>query len=298
MALQSALSSTPCKPEALAVEHESRNYLSELKEMIATLATAISELKKDIQKNMKKEINGFLKINKKLRLEMQELQQDNKDLEKRIYNRFDATFESMLRKIEEHIQENESKLRELADQLEDVKQTFTTRIETAQHFASTANGKATAANFECKKLGDRLATLEDGCRRNNIRVEGLPENRESPNPVKLVAELFSKIIGEDFKSDTEIAAAYRIRGSNTSTPRTLIVRFERLQFKLNVMALLRQKQAIIFENNHIRIFPDYSPSTAAKRATFYNIKQWLWKADIRYTEKELRNRILSWHEAT
>ncbi|KAG2468649.1 ZP3 protein, partial [Polypterus senegalus] len=56
-------------------EHESRNDLSELKVMIATMATAINEFKKDIQKNIKKE-------SKKRLLEMQELRQDNKDLEK------------------------------------------------------------------------------------------------------------------------------------------------------------------------------------------------------------------------
>ncbi|KAG2459576.1 GMPAA guanyltransferase, partial [Polypterus senegalus] len=179
--------------------------------------------------------------------------------------------------------ENLSKLRELADQLEDVKQTFTARIETAEQLASNANGKATATKSECNKLGDRLAALEDGCRSNNIRIEDLPENRERPNPVKFVAELFSEIIGEDFKSDTKIAAAYHIRGSNTAKPRSLIVCFERLQFKLNVMTLLRHKQEIIFENNHIHICPDFLPSTPAKCAAFYNIKQQLQKANIRYS---------------
>uniref|UniRef100_A0A8C4RWR3 L1 transposable element RRM domain-containing protein n=1 Tax=Erpetoichthys calabaricus TaxID=27687 RepID=A0A8C4RWR3_ERPCA len=184
-----------------------------------------------------------------LRRELQELQQDNKDSEKCFDNRFEAAFNCMLEKIEEHIQENASKLSTFADQLEDVK----------------------------------LAALEDGYRRNNIRIEGLPENRESPNPVKFVAELFSKIIGEDFKSDAEIAAAYRIWGLNISKNRTFIVCFEKLQLKLNVMSLLREKQEIMFENNLIHIFPDFSPSTATKRASFYNIKQHLRRADIRYS---------------
>uniref|UniRef100_A0A8C4SGT3 L1 transposable element RRM domain-containing protein n=1 Tax=Erpetoichthys calabaricus TaxID=27687 RepID=A0A8C4SGT3_ERPCA len=245
--------------------HESRNDLSELKVMI-------TELKEEIKKSKK--------ASEKLR---QDLQQDKKDLEKRIYTQFETVFKCMLEKIEEHIQENAYKLSTLADQLEDVKQSFMTRIEIAEHLASTADGKATAANSECKKLRDRHAALENGSRRNNIRIEGLPENRESPNPVKFAVELFSKIIEEDFKSDTEIAAAYRICGSNTFRPRSFIVRFERLLCKLDVMALLRHKQEIIFENNHIRIFPDFSPATAAKCAAFYNIKQRLQQADIKYS---------------
>ncbi|KAG2467956.1 ST6B1 Sulfotransferase, partial [Polypterus senegalus] len=101
-------------------------------------------------------------------------------------------------------------------------------MEITEYLASTADGKATAANSECKKLGDRLAALEDGSKRNNIRIEGLPENRESPNPVKFAVELFTKIIRENFKSDTKIAAAYRMRGSNTFRPSSFMVRFERL----------------------------------------------------------------------
>uniref|UniRef100_A0A8C4RGJ5 L1 transposable element RRM domain-containing protein n=1 Tax=Erpetoichthys calabaricus TaxID=27687 RepID=A0A8C4RGJ5_ERPCA len=273
MALQSALSPTPREPGTLAVIEpaasrtvlESRNDLSELKVMIAELK---QEIKNDIKKREK--------ASEKLRRELQELRQDNKDSEKRVYIRFDAAFNGMLDKIEEHIQENTSKLSTFDNQA------LTTRIEIAENLASTADGKATAASSECKKLGDRLAALEDGSRRNNIRIEGLPENRESPNPVKFAAELISKIIGEDFKSDTEIAAAYCIRGSNTFRLRTFIVCFEKLQSKLNVMSLLRQKREN-FENNLIRIFPDFSPSTAAKRASFYNIKQHLRKANIRYS---------------
>uniref|UniRef100_A0A8C4RX06 LINE-1 type transposase domain-containing protein 1 n=1 Tax=Erpetoichthys calabaricus TaxID=27687 RepID=A0A8C4RX06_ERPCA len=265
----------------------------------------------DRQVQVQKERNSMLKTNErisektseKLWRELQELRQDNKDSEKHLYIRFDAAFNGMLDKIEEHIQENESKLSTFANQLEDVKQAFTTRIEIAENLASIANGKATAASSETKKLGDRPAALEDGSRRNNIRIEGLPENRESPNPVKSTAELFSKIIGEDFKSDTEIAAAYRICGSNTFRPRSFIIRFERLLCKLDVMALLRRKQVIIFENNHIRIFPDFSPATAAKCAAFYNIKQQLWQAKIKYSllyPAKLKvdvqvSRILSWH---
>ncbi|KAG2466890.1 KCC4 kinase, partial [Polypterus senegalus] len=53
--------------------------------------------------------------------------------------------------------------------------------------------------------------------------------------------------------------------------------------KLEVMTLLRHKQEIMYENNHIRIFPNFSPATATKRAAFYNIKQWLRQANIKYS---------------
>uniref|UniRef100_A0A8C4S3X3 Reverse transcriptase domain-containing protein n=1 Tax=Erpetoichthys calabaricus TaxID=27687 RepID=A0A8C4S3X3_ERPCA len=277
-ALQYVLSCTPCEPEASAVigaaippaEHKSRSDLSELKEMIATLviatSTAINELKKEL-KGLKK---------------------DNKDREMRLFNRFDSTFKGIVGKIEEHIEVNRSKLKKLAGQLDDVTnqlddQGLTARVETVEQLASNADEKATAANSECKKLGDRLAALEDGCRRNNIRIEGIPEKRESSSPVKFAVELLSKIIGDDFKLDNEIATAYRTKIPSAFKPRSFIVRFERLRCKLDVMALLRHKQEIIFENNLIRIFPDFSPSTAAKRRSYNDIKRMLREADIKYS---------------
>uniref|UniRef100_A0A8C4RF67 L1 transposable element RRM domain-containing protein n=1 Tax=Erpetoichthys calabaricus TaxID=27687 RepID=A0A8C4RF67_ERPCA len=254
MALPSTLSSTPREPGTSTL-----TGLKDIKKQINDIRKEINDIRKSDINYIRKEIKDIHKTNKKLL-------QDIKDQEKHVNNHFEAAFKGMLEKSEEQIQENaskfENKLRALGTQLEDVKQTFTTQIEIAKQLESTTDGKATAANSECKILGDRLPALEDECRRNNINIEGLPENRESQNPVKFIPELFSKIIGEDFKSDTEVAATYCIRGSNTSKPRTLI---------------------IIFENNHIRIFPDFSPSTAAKRATFNNIKKCLWKAMTRYS---------------
>ncbi|KAG2460092.1 PLXA4 protein, partial [Polypterus senegalus] len=76
---------------------------------------------------------------------------------------------------------------------------------------------------------------------------------------------------------------YSEEGSNTVRPRSFIIRFERLSFKLEVMALLRNKQDIIYENNYIRIFPDFSPATATKHEAFYNIKQRLQQANVKYS---------------
>uniref|UniRef100_A0A8C4TGG9 L1 transposable element RRM domain-containing protein n=1 Tax=Erpetoichthys calabaricus TaxID=27687 RepID=A0A8C4TGG9_ERPCA len=221
-----------------------------------------------------------------------ELKKDNKDKETRLFKRFDVNFTGMLEKLVGHIEETNSKLKmlddhinDVSDQLEDVKQGLTARVETAEQLASNADEKATAVNSECKKLGDRLAALEDGCRRNNIRIEGIPEKRESSSssPVKFAVELLSKIIGDDFKLDIEIATAYRTKIPSAFKPRPFIVRFERLRRKLDVMALLRRKQEIIFENNLIRIFPDFSPSTAAKRRSYIDIKKLLRIADIKYS---------------
>uniref|UniRef100_A0A8C4RWR4 L1 transposable element RRM domain-containing protein n=1 Tax=Erpetoichthys calabaricus TaxID=27687 RepID=A0A8C4RWR4_ERPCA len=216
--------------------------------LAAAMATAINELKKDNKNELKK---ANIDLKNELKKDIIEIKKDNKDRETHLFKRFDVNFKGMLEKLEEHIEENISKLKMLADQINDVT--------------------------------DQLAALEDGYRRNNIRIEGIPEKRESSNPVKFAVELLSKIIGDDFKLDIEIAAAYRTYRSSTFKPRSFIVHFERLRCKLDVMALLRHKQEIIFENNLIRIFPDFSPLTAAKRTAYFNIKNLLQKADIKYS---------------
>ncbi|KAG2466464.1 MYO7A protein, partial [Polypterus senegalus] len=267
------------KSAASSTVQEGTIELSELKVLLAELTQDIKKSEKANEKATGKRLKQEMKqANERLRQEVQlELRQ-------------------VLGKIEERIQENSVKLGTLTDQLENFKETFTNRIEMAEHLAASAEERAVNVLSECKKLGDRLAALEDGSRRFNVRIEGLPENRESSNPVKFAAELFSKIIGGDFKAESEKAAAYRVRGSNTvrPRPRSFIVRFERLSFKLEVMALLRNKEDIIYENNHICIFPDFSPATATKRAAFYNIKQRLRQASVKYSLLYLAKLKVEW----
>ncbi|KAG2462049.1 NMD3 protein, partial [Polypterus senegalus] len=207
-----------------------------------------SELMQDIKKSEKANEKARVKANEKLRQELQQANERLQQANERLRQELQLKLRQVLGKIEEHIQENSVKLSTLTDQVEDLKETFTTRIEIAENLAASAEEKAVNVSSKCKKLRDRLAALEDGSRRSNVRIEGLPENRESPNPVKFAAELFSKIIGEDFKADSEIAAAYRVRGSNTVRPRYFIIRFERLSFKLEVMngAILQQVFVVEF----------------------------------------------------
>ncbi|KAG2466593.1 IPO11 protein, partial [Polypterus senegalus] len=79
------------EPTASPTVHERRNDLSELKVMIAEFKQAQAR-----DKDIKKSENANEKLQR-------ELQQDNKDLEKRIYIRFEVVFKDMLVKIEEHV---------------------------------------------------------------------------------------------------------------------------------------------------------------------------------------------------
>ncbi|KAG2463588.1 AMI protease, partial [Polypterus senegalus] len=71
------------------------------------------------------------------------------------------------------------KIETLTDQLEDLKETFMTRIELAENLATSAEEKAESVSSECKKLGDRLAALEDGSRREMFVVLGAHNIREN-----------------------------------------------------------------------------------------------------------------------
>ncbi|KAG2466647.1 WDFY3 protein, partial [Polypterus senegalus] len=108
---------------------------------------------------MRQEARQELKqANEWLRQEFQQANERLRQLELR----------QVLGKIEERIQENSVKLSTLTDQLEDLKETFTNWIEMAENLAASAKEKAVNVSSECKKLGDRLAALEDGSRRMEI----------------------------------------------------------------------------------------------------------------------------------
>ncbi|KAG2456475.1 PAXB1 protein, partial [Polypterus senegalus] len=110
--------------------------------------------------------------------------------------------DQVLGKLEERIQENSVKLSTLADQLEHLKETFTNRIDKAEHLAASAEERAVNVSSECKKLGeklgDRLAALEDGSRRMMSELQeeikqtvlsvipGLPEERLNQLVEKLI----------------------------------------------------------------------------------------------------------------
>ncbi|KAG2457354.1 RXFP2 protein, partial [Polypterus senegalus] len=116
---------------------------------MSKLQVMFAELIQDIKKTEEANEKARAKAHERLKQELkQELQQANERLRQEIQWRCD-----MLGKIET-----------LTDQLEDLKETFTTRIELAKHLATSAEEKAENVSSECKKFRDRLAALEDGSR--------------------------------------------------------------------------------------------------------------------------------------
>ncbi|KAG2455395.1 STING protein, partial [Polypterus senegalus] len=146
------------EPAASSSVQKSTIELSELKVLLAELT---QDIKKSEKANEKATAKALERLKQDLKQEMERLRQEVQ-LERQV-----------LGKIEERIQENSVKLSTLTDQLEDLKETFTYRIEMAEKAAASAEEKAVNVSSECKKLGDRLAALEDGSRRYNVRIEGL-----------------------------------------------------------------------------------------------------------------------------
>ncbi|KAG2468786.1 STAG2 protein, partial [Polypterus senegalus] len=185
---------TPASAESAASStvQEGTIELSELKVLLA-------ELTQDINKSEKANEKATAKAHERQKQEMKQanewLRQEIQQANERLRQEVQLELRQVLGKIEERIQKNSVKLSTLADQLEHLNETFTNRIEMAEHSAASAEERAVNVSLECKKLreklGDRLAALEDGSRRYNVRIEGL-RRIESSNPVKFAAELFLK----------------------------------------------------------------------------------------------------------
>ncbi|KAG2465417.1 FRYL protein, partial [Polypterus senegalus] len=170
------------EPAASSSVQKSTIELSELKVLLAELT---QDIKKSEKANEKATAKALERLKQDLKQEMERLRQE-----------VQLELRQVLGKIEERIQENSVKLSTLTDQLEDLKETFTYRIEMAEKAAASAEEKAVNVSSECKKLGDRLAALEDGSRSRLLSIVSalFPKGSRSVVPRDTPLNIFVKII--------------------------------------------------------------------------------------------------------
>lgn len=165
-----------------------------------------------------------------------------------------------------------------------------------------------------EELKAKLDDLENRSRRNNIRIIGLPENIEGPQPTAFIDTLLREIFGADAFPTSAIAdRAHRIATANKKAtpprPRPLIVRIHHFQTKERILKLAREAGSVSFRGSKIYFFPDFSAETSKKRTAFIPVKsqlknyglsyRMLFPATLLVTDKEgLRHTFLSPEEAT
>lgn len=137
------------------------------------------------------------------------------------------------------------------------------------------------------KLRARLAELEGRSRRGNVRLIGLPENIEGPQPTKFFSQLLQEVFGRDvFPSPPELDRAHRSlapRPASGGRPRPVILCFHRYQNKELVIREARKRGTLIYQNDSFRIYEDYTPEVVSERKKYAAVMTDLYKSGLRPT---------------
>lgn len=146
------------------------------------------------------------------------------------------------------------------------------RVDSVQAAAREDRRSVIDLKKQLDLLTTKLTDLEDRGRRNNIRLVGLPEMLEGSDTVGYIKANLPKWIPSLEGRDIDIERAHRVydgRDTNTKKPRTLIFRLLRWQDRSAILKGARKAYPVKHATNTtLLFFPDFSPTTTAKRKSF------------------------------
>ncbi len=182
-----------------------------------------------------------------------------------------------LHKLREDIQATNKSVKELREEFEAI---ATETKQTRDHFdsvqAAAHEDKRTVTDHGLKdqlqRLTEEMTDMKDRCRRNNVRLVGLPEGMEGPDATGFLRANLSKWIPSLRGRDIEIDRAHRMYdgGRGSDRPRTLIFRVLRWHDRSDILKGARQAYPVKCSQSNVTLlfFPDFSPATAIRRKAF------------------------------
>ncbi|KAI4814083.1 hypothetical protein KUCAC02_003291 [Chaenocephalus aceratus] len=116
----------------------------------------------------------------------------------------------------------------------------------------------TALSGENESLKFKVDNLENRSRRNNIRITGVPEKVEGPQPTAFMELFLAETCGaEAFPSPPAVDRAHRVataRKTQSDTPRPFIARIHNFQTKERILKLAREASPLSLRGGNIH-FP-------------------------------------------
>ncbi len=184
----------------------------------------------------------------------------------------DSVLIPALHELREDIQATNKSVKELREEFEAIvttaKQTRD-RVDSVQADAREDGRTVTDLRNQLERLTEKMTDMEDRCRRNNVRLVGLPEAAEGSDVAGFLRVNLSKWIPSLRGRDIEIDRAHHVydggRGSDRS--RTLIFRVLRWHDRSDILKGARQSYPVKCTQDNVTLlfFPDFSPVSAAKR---------------------------------
>ncbi len=184
----------------------------------------------------------------------------------------DSVLIPALREMHEDIQATNKSVKELREEFEAIasaaKQTRD-RVDSVQADAREDRRTVTDLRNQLERLTEKMTDVEDRCRRNNVRLVGLPEGTEGPDAAGFLRVNLSKWIPFLRGRDIEIDRAHHVydRGRGSDRPRTLIFHVLRWHDRSEILKGARQAYPVKCAQNNVKLlfFPDFSPATAIRR---------------------------------
>ena len=127
----------------------------------------------------------------------------------------------------------------------------------------------------------KLIDLESRSRRHNIRLVGLPEDIEGPQPTAFFSQLLLEVFGEQtLTSAPELERAHRTLAAKPGPggkPRPVVMCFHRFQTRELVVREARKLRGKLkYRNTPIHIFEDYCPEILEQRSAYRDIMKELY----------------------
>lgn len=146
---------------------------------------------------------------------------------------------------------------------------------------------------ENTEMRNKIVDLESRSRRNNIRIYGVPEEKEGSSVIEFVNELFKRYLTLHEGLELRIQRAHRAlipKPAAAASPRSIIVNF--LEFHVKEMILRKAWQQKIEMNGKRLYFDnDYATDVMERRKAYGPIKAALKEKGVRFQTPYTKMRV-------
>ena len=125
-----------------------------------------------------------------------------------------------------------------------------------------------------ESLGKKCEELEARSRWHNIRLVGLPEGSEGPQPTESIAKLLMDLLGLDEMPGLDRAhRTLRAKPKEGEPSRPMVIRVTQFQVRNAILRHAGRSAPLLHNGKRVHIFPDFTPTVAKRRAAFAQVKR-------------------------
>ncbi|KAI2645847.1 LINE-1 type transposase domain-containing protein 1 [Labeo rohita] len=156
------------------------------------------------------------------------------------------------------------------------------RISQTEEDVTTLRQKAKKLEQTVETLTNKIQDLEDGGRRSNLRMVGLPEKAEGSDACAFLEDWLPKVLTDCFSTTPIIERAHRVGQINANRPRPIVMKFLNYKDREKTLRAARKLKELRYGDQRVNLFPDLSAETRQRQRCFDGVKAQMKSMDIRY----------------